>query len=409
MDGEFYVGSFYGLTAPLALLINRGDLNGVINKVNSREGLINLNNLRIELMHLRNVLTDGKTVLTVEDYSKQFELIGKMIGLKSEAEYRRFVVGCKKYYNGGIGRKPEVSEEDWRIIEKEIEKVDRTLTGMVRDKDGNTVTLSKEAKILLERLYSRAVQTDNEGVRNIDKIIDKIDDVQKSKFSESQLFLGYKLYKILNTVNLTMQNNLINESYYRGLEGLTIPAQKYELENRLKDCEFLLKLADVKEEESREKEKVDLSYSEDKWECVKRSCDVSESNRELWERIEGSSVERSVLEDVEVFREIVKFNAMIELYQKEYFNNMFNKELTEEELQEVFRELEDIGIIGLTVNVKEFFIYGVKRGMYLGEFNQGRVLEKDSTVYQNIMLLYRDIRSKLSRYEIEDEEGVVIL
>lgn len=399
--GDFYIGSFYGLTAPLALLTSKYDFNSIVDNVDSREGLQGLSNLRIELLQLKEVLLGGEVILTSENYGEQFERIGKVIGIESEGDFRRFVVKCKTFFHTGKGTNPGLTEEEWRMIEEQLSKVPRQLTGKVRC-DGEVITLTEEEQKIVSIMFNRAIGS--EEVNYIDYLIGKIDSVQKSKFSESQIYLGQKLYKVLNTVNLNMQNNLINENYYKGLEGLTVPAQKYELEKRLSDCEFLLELANEKEESSKPIP-VDLTYSKDKWECIMNSCDVDESSRRLWEELEDSNVEKTVLSDVKIFKEIVGFESLVGNYDINYFNQMLGLAYTEEELMKVFVGLQRIGLVGLTVYNIDFYIYGLKRGLFIGNYNQGKLMDKNSDVYLNILMLYRDIRSKLEKYK----EGVTII
>lgn len=360
---EIEFGSYYGISVPQLIL---ADINMRLYK----SGILLLNNEldshRLSSLGLEfNIFKYAMNNIIIRDYSEP--------GMK---RLSRRVKKSQEYYDkvnsiehlGENIKEPAglFSEEELELQKEVLSKCDKTIQNYVII-NGETKQLSDEAVKIIEFLDSYLILADTLK-----------ENIQVRSFTESE-FMGLPVSTYLR--------NKPGSIKYRYLDGVYKQGNQDKMRNRaIREIDIFMRLVTSKVND-KEYTKIDIVNGK----VSNMDYKISDENIPVLEALKENNILRR-LTDKEV-NTLIRLYELSKLFTVSFYNDMFELNLTKEEYEKVFKELEDIGIIGFGFYSDKLFLDCLKKYTIL-EYTRTVINEEDELA-KNIKLVYRACHSKL--------------
>lgn len=385
---NFQVASFYGLSAPMAVLSTKSDLTTMFEYITTGIGLDMLTNLKFELYFLKEVI-ESDSVQSTDNFDAYMMMIGSQMGFKNVRQLKMYIANMRLVAQGSEPMMstfmPMHTVEEWKEVEKQLKSVPKTLSGAVTHErtkgTKDTVRLSEEANNLLTEIYTQATKQDKKGVTKLDWILAEIQKTIGSQQSMSMEFMEKKISHLMTYDRVIQFNHNINESYNLIFSELKEKAFRIRSEEVRNEIETVLDKGFNRDSKETNKTNKAISLDLAFLERIKHRTDISTEQamklQTIWNIVK--------VVDEEYLKAICKTDDV-------------------DKVDSAIQELEDVGICGLSTVQEEFMFSRIKVANITEKVTQQN-LDTNSALFRNMKQMYEDVRSKQKRYD----EGVYVL
>lgn len=356
-------GSYFGISVP-QLLISSIDLRlfkSCVKLLNNELDSFRLKNLELEF----NIFKYAMNNIVIRDYTEpNIKRLSRKV--KKSKEYYDKVNNSDDLDENIEKPLGLLSEEDLKIQEETLSKCEKTPQDYVII-DGKTIKLSKEATEIIKVLDSYS--------NDLDTLKDSI---EIKDFTEVR-FMGVPFS--------TYIKNRPGAIKYKYLDGVYKHGNQERMRGRA--CEEIETFMDLITSKIDKKDYTNIDVVNGK--AVNVGYKVSDADITLLTTLKENGILKR-LTTVEV-KNLVRLYQLSRMFTVDFYNSFFELNLTQEEYEKVFRELEDIGIIGLGFYSDKLFLDCIRK-YNISEYTRTVISENDELA-KNIKLVYRAAHSRL--------------
>lgn len=416
---NFKFCKFYGLSAPLAVLLSDEELDSILKTVNSVSGFSLMKNLLLELQYLEKQFTESKIIQKNIDYEKLFNMGYYVVfGSKDLADFRRTYIRTSQHFSKSsepltLPNGKVISIQSWEEIKTEFLEVGQQISKQIK-LEGSRV-LSEETYLALTLIYNRSVEQVTylgKPMTRISYLQNKIIDVIKDNNIDNLTLYGNKILDLLNCEYLSRLNEVLNSKYYEQFSTLSNSAMSYAANKLSADIERVLA---SKKTINDTVEELPVSSFADLSKC-KTDTDVRLvilaavqngtlgmfTNRrvyfddpELFEFLASSNNYEEILKDFNKYINIEQFLKVVESYDENFFRKVLNlSSASLEELEKVFEDLAEVRVVGLNLHLRDFFLEALRNVNIHSVVVKDVNVESNPVVKENLELLLKDLASK---------------
>lgn len=365
-------GSYFGISVPQLLLssIDMRLYKACVKLLNNELDSFRLKNLELEL----NIFKYAMNNIVIKDYAEpNMKRLSRKVK-KSKEYYDK--LSSLDYLDEEI-KEPAglLSEEDLKVKEEILSKCEKTIQDYVII-NGASIKLSKEAteiiKVLDGYLYFVDILKSNIEIKN---------------FIEAE-FMGLPLSTYLR--------NRPGAIKFRYLDGVYKQGNQEKMRKRA--CNEIETFMDLITSKVDKKEYTDIDIVNGK--AVNVDYRVSSDDITILETLKENKILRR-LTTAEV-KNLTRLYNLSKLFTVDFYNSIFELDLTKEEYEKVFKELEDIGIVGLGFYSDKLFLDCIRK-YNISEYTR-TVINSEDELAKNIKLVNRACHSRLEFGGDLDEE-----
>ena len=398
---NFNFCGFYGVSAPLAIIMQESELDRIIQKVKGFHGYTLLRNLESELRFLESVL-ESDTFSKTYDYEQLYkEGYAQIFRKDNLRDFRIVLIKCQRHFDSNTTDFEGLTYHNWLKIKSALDE-----SGIILNKtvniDGVTETLDDLTYQIISIVFKEAYKNDK-----LKNTIKKVRDARESCNSETLKLFGQRVADMAKWEDSWHFNEWVFKQY------------RNELSNRsgkiLADsCNKIISKIDLVEEYLKEvkehKEKQPLPAKENEDPETYKSFMANRNNDfdlSLWRTIYRLGTFKYVKEDLNLYDNIHSLMKLVESYNKVYWELKLDRRGTEDlAFEESFHKCDELGIVGLNLYLKDFFLDSLRNNPM--ELGKEEVPASSDLMKDNLAYMKADAKSKKKKAEVNEKSWILV-